>query len=254
MTETKKEAFLVPYISAGEFVKFINSLRNNKPDPLTLDALRKIGVSNSNSYTLYGSLKGLAIYDDDGKLLQRGDLIDLASKDESTNREAYKRILDRTYRELMKAIPVHGATVERVRDYFERKGAKPTIALKGARLFIWLANQAGLDTAEQAYSPYNIERDTTPVKKQREAITTHSKNGSSKSASIQESIPYVPKTAEEEEDRLLNTLQEQLSKVEGAPPLDLVQVILKLIDRKRERSKSHHTTSPQPSAKETGDV
>src|SRR6266540_1662102 len=104
-------SFIPPYTSAGEFVKFINSLNARKPDPLTVKALQEIGISESNSYTLKGSLVGMGIYDDEGKLLQRDDLIGLSSKDEGIQRETFRKILKRTYTELIKAIPIEESTV-----------------------------------------------------------------------------------------------------------------------------------------------
>src|SRR5687767_4397436 len=127
--------YVPPYISAGEFDKFIRSLRNRKPpEPLTVKRLQEIGISDSNSYTLKGSLVRMGIYDEDGKLLQREDLTDIASADENTKREAFDRTFKRTYKDVLDAIPVEVATIAKVRHFFEKNQAAPGIALKAARL------------------------------------------------------------------------------------------------------------------------
>src|SRR5687768_2376146 len=94
---TMTATLIPPYVSAGEFSKFITYLRTRQPNPLTLKILREIGVSESNSYTLFGSLKAMELYDEDGNLLQPQDISGLASKDEGIRREAFKNILNRTY-------------------------------------------------------------------------------------------------------------------------------------------------------------
>jgi hypothetical protein len=232
--------YVPPYVSVGEFVKFINSLRSRRPEWLTLKTLRDIGFSKSNSYTLRGSLVKMGIYDEDeGKLLQREDLIGLASKDENIKRETFKRILERTYPDLLEAISVQEATVEKVRHYFEVNGAAPSPALKGARLFIWLAGQAGFQTAEVEFTPYKLEQDAAP--KQKEIKKARS-DGSKNRTSQLEFTSYIPKSAEEEEDRLLDSLQEKIRTTEGFPPVELVKAVQELIAAKKARNKA-----PEPS-------
>lgn len=254
---TMTSSYVPPYISAGEFVKFTNSLRTRRPDPLTVKALQEIGISQSNSYTLFGSLVRMGLYDDEGKLLQREDLVGLSSKDEDIKREAYKRIVSRTYHDLLEAIPVEEATVEKVRHFFDVNGAAAAPALKGARLFIWLANQAGFTTAEVEYTPYKLDQDKAPAQKPKEskkaAKSADHSNGSRKSKQ-QES--YVPKVTGDYEERLLNILLDKISTTDGLPSADILTQVRELIDIQEKKNKSRHAgNAPEPSArKENGDA
>jgi len=243
-----------PYISAGEFDKFINHLRKRKPDPLTLKILQEIGVSKSNSYTLFGSLVRMGIYSEDGALLQRDDVIGLSAKDESIRRETFQRILKRTYGDLMNEIPIEEATVEKVRYYFEVNGASAAPALKGARLFIWIANQAGYKTAEVEYVPYNLEQEKT--QKPKEAKRKKNTSRSTNNEYHVDISAFAPKTADDYEERLLNILLDKISSSDGMPPAEILQQVRELIDSRKEKSKSHQASkTPEPlSRKENGDA
>lgn len=237
-----KKSFIPPYISAGEFIKFINSARNRRPDPLTLKTLGEIGVSKSNSYTLFGTLKAMGLYDEKGTLLQRDDLSGLASRDEDIRRESFRRILDRTYHDLMEAIPVEEATVEKVRHFFVVNGAAPSPALKGARLFIWLAIQAGFETAEEEFTPYNLEQNKgqKPKAASKEVRRTRL-NGSSKGGSSKPALPYEASPSDYEE-RLLNILLDKISSTKELPSTEILKQVRELIDLQKERSKSQQAT------------
>lgn len=251
-------SYIPPYISAGEFVKFIDSLNARKSDPLTVKALQEIGISESNSYTLKGSLVGMGIYNDEGKLLQRDDLIGLSSKDEGIQRETFKRILKRTYSELIKAIPIEASTVAKVQHYFEVNGAATTPALKGARLFIWLARQAGYKTADVDFIPSSIEQEKTQKTKEVKD-KKKSANGSDGHVSQLEFDSLVPKTAKAESDYekiYLNILLEKIRSSDGLPSEAVMQEVSRLIESQKEKSKSHHgSKAPEPSArKENADA
>jgi hypothetical protein len=234
--------YVPPYVSVGELVKFINSLRSRKPEWLTLKALQDIGISKSNSYTLKGSLVRMGIYDEEeGKLLQREDLIGLSSKDESIKRETFKRILERTYPDLLEQIPIEEATVEKVRNYFEKKEAKPGPAMKGARLFIWLADQAGFETAEDEFTPYNLEQEKAP--KQKDGKKKSRTDGSSK-RKIDEAGTSYPKTAGDYEERLLNILLDKISSTDTLPSSEILQQVRELIEAQKQKNKSHHAGNP----------
>ncbi len=233
-----KSNFIPPYISAAEFVRFMNSVRVRRPDPLTLKSLEEIGVSKSNSYTLFGTLKAMGLYDEKGTLLQRDDLSGLASRDESIKRESFNRILDRTYHDLMEAIPVEEATVEKVRHYFVVNGAAPSPALKAARLFIWLVSQAGLQTAEVEFSPYKLDKNKSS--KEKEVKKKVHNDGASK-RKVEEATPVYPMTADDYEERLLNILLEKISSTDALPSADILQQVRELIDAQKQKSKSHHT-------------
>ena len=226
----KKAAFIPPYTSAGDFVKFINSVRGRRPDPLSLKSLHEVGIGRSNAYTLFGSLKAMGLYDEKGTLLQRDDLSGLASRDEDIKRKSFRNILERTYHELLQAIPVDNATVEKVRHYFVVNGAAPSIAIKAARLFIWIARQAGFETAEAEFNPYNLEQEKT--KKPKEIKKKPSTNGSSKPASPTLSDPV------DYEERLLNILLEKIRSTNELPPAEILKQVRELIELQKEKNKN----------------
>jgi len=242
--------YVPPYVSVGEFVKFINSLRSRKPEWLTLKALEDIGISKSNSYTLKGSLVRMGIYDiEEGKLLQREDLIGLSSKDENIKRETFNRILERTYPDLLAAIPIEEATVEKVRDYFEKKEAKPGPAMKGARLFIWLANQAGFETAEVEFTPYKLEQEK--ASKQKDVKKKGRTDGSGKRKDTDDEVAiHDPAYLRDYEERLLNILLDKISSTDVLPSAEILQQVRELIEVQKQKNKSQHATSTiEPSAR-----
>lgn len=241
-------SYIPPYISAGEFVKFINILPRRKPDPLTVKLLQEIGVSESNSYTLKGSLVKMGLYDEEGKLLQREDLIGLSAKDTDTKRETFKRILERTYHDLLEAIPVEQTTVENVKRYFEINHAAAGPALKGARLFIWLASQAGYETAELEFMPNSLDQEKSA--KQKDGKKKARADRLTEQASQLQFTNNVLRTAEEEEDRLLDSLQEKIRSTQGFPPMELVKAVQELIASKKARSKGVES----PIGKENSDA
>lgn len=236
-----ENTYVPPYISAGEFVKFIKALPRRKPDPLTIKALQDMGILGSNAYTLKSSLIRMGIYDEEGNLLERDILLGFSLKDENKKRETFKKILERTYQDLIQEIRVEEATVDNVRDYFERKHAAPGPALKGARLFIWLASEAGYKTAEE-FTPYNLDQEKSL--KQKGVKKKARPDGSTKHSSQQELNSFVSKTPEEEEDRLLDALQEKIRTTQGFPPLELVKAVQELIASKKARSQ-HTANAPK---------
>jgi hypothetical protein len=231
----KKNTFIPPYTSAGDFVKFINSVRVRRPDPLTLKSLEEVGIGKSNAYTLFGALKSMGLYDEKGTLLQRDDLSGLASRDENIRRESFRNILERTYHDLIEAIPVDDATVERVRHYFVVNNAAPSIAIKAARLFIWFARQAGFETAEEEYTPYNLEQEKP--KKQKEVKKKLSTDGSTRRVSSKPTPSYAASPADYEE-RLLNILLEKISSTNELPSADILKQVRELIELQKEKSKN----------------
>jgi hypothetical protein len=132
---TSKKSFVPAYVSTGEFQKFASLGRIFKE--LTASELTRAGFSHSNSYILFSSLKALQIYDEEGKLLERDDLIDLGSKDQDIRRQAYERIVKRAYSDLLEKYSPETVTLENVRNYFQRKGAAHSVSIKAARLFLW---------------------------------------------------------------------------------------------------------------------
>lgn len=235
-------SYIPPYTSAGELVKFINSLTKSKPDPLTVKALQDIGISESNSYTLKGSLVGMGIYDDDGKLLQREDLIGLASKDEGIQRDTFRRILKRTYSELIKAISIEESTVAKVQNHFELKGAATTPALKGARLFIWLARQAGYKTADTSFVPSSVEQEKPQKQKEVPANKPRSRSIRVKPAyEMDFALPITPKMGNQDSDYeeiYLNILLEKIRSNDGLPSEAVMQEVSKLIKAQKEKNKN----------------
>jgi hypothetical protein len=251
---------LIPnYISAGEFVKFIDSLDSRIPDPLTVKALQEVGISESNSYTLKGSLVGMGIYDEEGKLLQRNDLIGLSSRDEDARRETFKRILKRTYAELMKAIPVEKATVAKIETYFRVNGAAATPAIKGARLFIWLARQAGYKTADTDFIPSSIEQE----KNQKAKVDTSKKKPKNHAVRVNTvhetdiALPITPRLGIDYDETYLNLLLKKIDESDGLPSEAVMKEVNRLIEKIDEKNKSGHArNSPEPSLprEENGDA
>ena len=242
----------IAYISAGEFVKFTDSpLPSRKPDPLTVKALQEIGISESNSYTLKGSLVVMGIYDNEGKLLQRDDLIGLSSKDEDIRRETYKRILKRTYSELIKAVPIEKATVAKVKHYFEVNGAGANPALKGARFFIWFARQAGYKTADVDFVPTSVEQEKT--EKPKEVKGKKPKGHTVKVNTVHETDTAMPITpilgskGGSYEEIYLNILLEKIRSSDGLPSVEVMQEVSKLIESQKRKNNSHHTDTPESS-------
>jgi hypothetical protein len=246
----KKNTFIPPYTSAGDFVKFINSVRVRRPDPLTLQSLELLDIRRSNAYTLFGALKTMGLYDEKGTLLQRDDLSGLASKDEDIKRASFRKILERTYGDLLAKIPIEEATVEKVRYYFVINGAAPSIAIKAARLFIWLARQAGFETAEEQFTPYNLEQEKN--KKQRETKKKPNTGGSTKSA-LSEPAPSFVTSPVDYEERLLNILLDKISSTNELPSADILHQVRELIELHKEKSKgSQASEAPEPSTSNEG--
>jgi hypothetical protein len=241
----KKNTFIPPYTSAGDFVKFINSVRVRRPDPLMLQSLEQIDIGRSNAYTLFGALKAMGLYDEKGTLLQRDDLSGLASKDEDIRRTSFRKILERTYEDLIAKIPIDDATVEKVRYYFVVNGAAPSIAIKAARLFIWLARQAGFETAEEEFAPYNLEQEKP--KKRKEIKKKPSINGSSKPA------PSSVTSPADYEERLLNILLDKISSTNELPSAEILKQVRELIELHKEKSKgSQASVVPELSTSNDG--
>jgi hypothetical protein len=230
----KKTTFTPPYTSVAEFVKFIALLRSRRPDTLSQKSLEEIGIGKSNSYTLLGSLKAMGLYDEDGTLLQRDDLSGLGSRDEQIRQASFKNILERAYANLIEAIAVQDATIEKVRHYFVVNGVAPSIAIKAARLFIWLAGQAGFETAEE-FSPYNLEQEKP--KRQKEAKKKPATNGSTKGVPSEPAATYIAGPIDYEE-RLLNILLEKISSTNELPSAEILQQVRELIELHKEKSNS----------------
>lgn len=240
--------YIPPYISAGEFAKSIKSLSRRRPNPLTVKMLQEIGISESNSYTLKGSLVRMGIYDEEGKLLQREDLIDLGANEEDVQRRAFKRILERTYHDLLEAIPVEEATVPKVRHYFERHGAASAPALKGARLFIWLASQAGFQTADVDFVPYSLEKEKSSTNKVKQAMKDANNNRRIHEASklVQETF-YKTILENDYEARLLNILLDKISSTNGLPSAEILQQVRDLIESQEAKKKARQASeTPNP--------
>ena len=231
--------YLPAYISPGEFTKFTNHLRIRRPELLTVKTLQEIGVTESNSYTLRGSLIKMGIYDEEGKLLQREDLIGLSAKDEEIRRESYKRIFNRTYADVLTAIPVEEATVDKVRHYFEVQGAAAAPAVKGARLFIWMATQADYKTAEVDYNPYKLDQDRPSTNKSKPNRKNTNANQAAEQTPKQGSIFTQPTTSDYEEV-LLNILLEKIRNTNGLPSTEILQQVRELIDSQKEKKNKSH--------------
>jgi hypothetical protein len=134
------------YVSSGEFEKFVNLGRVF--DQLSAHDLEGAGISHSNSFILFSSLRSLGLYDADGRLLHRNDIEGIRSKDKKVKQEAYKRIVNRAYKELLETHPPESITQDQAKTYFEERGAANSVSIKAARLYIWLLEQAGIRNPE----------------------------------------------------------------------------------------------------------
>jgi hypothetical protein len=237
MSPYKKTAYVPPYISSGEFEKFLNILRIRTPDPLTAAELQKLGFTGSNSYTLFGTLKAMGLYNENGKALDRQDLVDLGSRDEITRRDALERIFNRTYADWLERNSVHDATLESLETYFTVKGAVKSISIKAARLFFWLAQRAGLVPLRVAEYEDKPEANKKSTSKKQLSQRSPAKERRDRSGMA---LPNVSvKTADEAEDMLLNMLLAKINSAETLPPVELVEQARQLIASKRERTKDH---------------
>ena len=210
-----KKSYVPAYVSTAEFQKFASMGRIFKQ--LTAAELTLVGFSHSNSYILFSSLKALKLYDQDGNLLERDDLVDLGSKDQDIRRQAYERIVKRAYDDLMEKYTPETVTLENVRNYFQRKGAAHSVSIKAARLFLWFLEQAGLRAPEEGTA---AERSTTL--KQKTATYRENTKGSSKPTPI--GVAHVSN-----KQRLLDAILETISSYNGLPPVDLVREARELI-------------------------
>lgn len=239
MATNKKDVFVPPYVSVGDFEKFISLPR--RFDSLSVKDLQTAGFSQSNSYTLFGSLRALKFYDDKGKLLEREDLINLGGKDEKIRRDTFKKILNRTYSELMKDIPLEDATIENVKRNFELRGAANSISIKAARLFLWLANQAGMQTKGKV----------EPVRSSSNSSRRQKINSEEKSEEVIEPKNQPRDTELSNDQRILNAVIRAIENYEGLPPVELINKAEELSEKIRayKKSKNRHTDTPEPSAK-----
>lgn len=250
----KNAVFVPPYTSAGDFVRFINSVRVRRPNPLTLKSLQDIGINKSNAYTLFGTLKGLGLYDEKGTLLQVDELSGLASKDDDIRRESFKKIVDRTYQDLMSKVPIEETTVEKARYYFVVNSAAPSIAIKAARLFIWLANQAGYETAESEFVPYNLDQDKPQKTSQIKQIQRKKTDASKTNKKIADEVPpaYITVPVDYEE-QLLRILLEKIGSTNEMPSADILKQVRELIEIQKQKNKhlQPDTNSESETQKET---
>jgi hypothetical protein len=143
---TKRVPYVPAYVSTREFQKFASLGRTFKQ--LAAAELEAAGFTHSNSYILFSSLKALKIYDNDGNLVQREDLVDLGSRDDDIRRAAYERVVKRAYSDLLEKYSPKTVTLENAQNYFQKKEAAHSVSIKAARLFLWLLEQAGLREAE----------------------------------------------------------------------------------------------------------
>jgi len=232
--ETGKKAYVPAYVSTAEFQKFASMGQTLKQ--LTAAKLTGAGFSTSNSYILFSSLKALKIYDQDGNLLERDDVVDLGSKDQDIKRQAYERIVKRAYSDVLEKYSPETVTLETVRNYFQRKGAAHSVSIKAARLFLWLLEQAGLRKPEEDTTTEKIA-----VKKPRNTLSQENTQRSSNSTSNR--AAYVSN-----KQRLLDAILETISTYNGLPPVELVREARELIaeiDLENNPSNPSNTEKPE---------
>jgi hypothetical protein len=135
------------YASAGEFERYLNILSKVRLDSIDNKKLMINGFSVNNAAALISTLKFLGLYDENGTSTNPKLLIRLGASQERQN--ALREIVDVAYQDLISSTDLERATVKSIDLYFQLQGVKPSIAGKAARLFVWIAQQAGYKLGEE---------------------------------------------------------------------------------------------------------
>ena len=134
-------------------------------------------------------------------------------------------------------------------------GAAPSIAIKAARLFIWLARQAGFETAEVEFTPYNMEQEKASRQKSIKKNSHNDRSGKRKNKDDETDIPN-PADLRDYEEQLLNILLEKMRTTDALPSPEILQQVRELIQVQKLKNKSQHANNTaEPSVSmETSDA
>lgn len=240
MSDNDTDVLVPPYISAGELSRFMTLMGKRFLDPISIKNLQVNGFSQGNSYTLMSSIKSMGLVDEDGNVVEREDLIDLGSKDDKIRSEALKRVVVRTYSGLLDTIPIEDTSVENVSRYFQLQDNAISISKKAARLFLWLANEAGFKTGEE-FKPYKVRTRSTSSKSKKDKYNEETRGTDGNESAVMTSVPAFVNgtkgTAEDYEEQLLIILMEKISSADGLPDPEILIQVRELIEAKKQNEK-----------------
>lgn len=242
---TKRVPYVPSYVSTREFQKF--AFRGRTFKQLSAADLETAGFTHSNSYILFSSLKALKIYDNDGNLVQREDLVDLGSRDEDIRRAAYERVVKRAYSDLLEKYSPKTITLENAQNNFQKKGAAHSVSIKAARLFLWLLEQAGLRDAEDSVKSQTARASTRRPKK---SVKNPDGYEAGKADSDDEVFTLNNKDLSRKEYVLKAVVESMKSLGNSSDVVELAKIASELskeIDAERKSEGRHTDDAPQPS-------
>lgn len=206
-----------PYISAGEFAKFMDLMRRVTPEEVTVNFLKANSYSRSNAYTLLSALKFMGLVAEDEKVLDRETLVNLGAGGEK-RKSTLGPLVKKAYKAVFDTIPIETATLEDIAHFFRIEGVAASLAPRVARLFLWLANEGGIETGEQ-FQPYNVSSDKPKQK-----------NLKSERANPSEIKPAQGfDLSEDYEEALLKILLNKMQDSKELPSPELIQQVKDLI-------------------------
>lgn len=157
-----------PYAPTKSVVQVIMRYRERGlPEPLTADALKQIGVSDTMTSPVFRTLRFLELVDDEGVKTNKFEIIRRASTDEYPS--ALASVLRDAYGEVFSIIDPAKDDEQAVADAF-RKYDPATQRPRMTRLFFGLCEEAGLREPQRK----RRSRSTAPAVKSRATRTTPS--------------------------------------------------------------------------------
>lgn len=199
-----------PYLSPSAFQNFINITEMYLPEYIDASVLTKLGIPASNVYALVSGLKSLKIVDENGKVKDSRSVAYMSKPDRRV--ETLGKIAQEAYPELLSIETSRSANVNEIQTYYLSKGIKPTIALKAARFFVWLREEAKLGASNALLSATSPQQDNV-----LEEI--------SRTNSVRE----PERSSKRYEEELLRILLDNLRESKQLPPAEILAEIRKLI-------------------------
>jgi hypothetical protein len=136
-----------PYVSIRMFQSTLDIFAKMRPDRIDQSFLIKYGIPDGSALTVISALKSLDIIDEAGAVKKPQMLIRLGNQQQRT--AALRELVDATYADLLQQQEIETATVSDIDLYFQYKNMPPTVSVKAARFFMWVAQQAGYTVGEQ---------------------------------------------------------------------------------------------------------
>lgn len=226
-----------PYVSAGVFKQFLDLLSKKRFEQISATDFASSEISESTVPGLLSALRTMDLIDEDGKVKDIDELIRLGTT--SARQDALQTIVERTYEDLLIELNLEEATIDEVEDYFRLQRVTPSTASKAARLFIWLAQEAGFETGEK-FEPQK-RRKTTRTANKNSASTTKPKSPSTPAR--QQMFDMDQLTADDYEREYLNILLTKVREAEELPDENVLAEINRLIERVREHEQAEEDDS-----------